>query len=111
MPGTSPFSWTITGETGRIRMSNERGPFVQSEGSAYPIPVQLEDFASGEFKEIPWSWESWQEPLPPRGRNIAKIYDLFAEGRAEELGVVDFEGAVVRHRQLDGMLYPEQTSS
>ncbi|KAK5174309.1 uncharacterized protein LTR77_001389 [Saxophila tyrrhenica] len=106
-PGSSPFTWTITGSKGRIQMSNERGPFIQSEGSAYPIPIQLEDFSTGEVKEVSWEWDEWQEALPPRGRNIAKMYDLYAEGRAEEVGVADFEAAVVRHRGLDGMLWSD----
>lgn len=107
-PGTSPFTWIITGEKGRIRMSNEQGPFIQSEGSAYPIPIQVEDFESGEVRDVPWLWESWQEALPPRGRNIAKIYDLYAEGGADAVGVADFDAAVVRQKQLDDMLYSDE---
>ena len=104
-PGTSPFVWTITGEKGRIRLSNERGPFIQSEGSGWPTPIQVEDFASQEVKEVSWEWEDWQEPLIPRGRNIAKIYDLYYESGINDSGLVDFSDAVVRHAQLDRMLY------
>lgn len=103
--GDSPFVWQITGEKGRIRMSNEQGPFIQSEGSAYPIPIQIEDFQTGKVEEVPWHWDDWQESLPPRGRNIAKIYDVFYEGQTEAYEVVDFAAAVERQRQLDGMLY------
>jgi predicted dehydrogenase len=103
-PGRLPFEWVMTGEKGRIRMSNERGPFIQSEGGAN-IVIQVEDFATGEVKEVPWEWESWQEPDFGRGKNIAKIYDLYFEGRAEDYGVADFPAAVSRHAQLDGMLY------
>lgn len=104
-PGTAPFTWTITGEKGRIRISSQRGPFIQSEASEYPIPLELEDLRTGEVKQIPWHWDEWQEPLLGRGKNIAKTYDLYYEGRAKEYGLGDFEGAVERHAQIDGMLY------
>ena len=104
-PGKTPFEWIITGETGRIRISNDRGPFLQSEGSAWPTPIQVEDFATGEVREERWEWEDWRQALLPRGRNIGKLYDLYSEGKLEEYGCADFGGAVVRHAQLDRMLY------
>ncbi|KAK3686288.1 hypothetical protein LTR37_019971 [Vermiconidia calcicola] len=104
-PGTSPYVWTITGEKGRLRVWNESGPFTQSEGSAFPTPIEVEDFTTGEVRQESWDWEDWQVPLSPRGRNIAKLYDLYYEGRTDELGVAGFSGAVVRHTQLDRMLY------
>jgi hypothetical protein len=97
--------WTIIGEKGRVQLSNPRGPFIQSEGSGFPTPIKVEDFATKEVKEVSWEWPEWQEALVPRGRNIAKIYDLYFEGKAHEAGVADFAGAVVRHAQIDKMLY------
>lgn len=104
-PGTSPFTWIITGEKGRVRMSSQRGPFIQSESSEHPIPIELQEFSTGEVRHIPWQWDDWQEPLLGRGKNIAKVYDLYYEGRAKEYGLCDFEDAVVRHAQIDQMLY------
>lgn len=86
-------------------MSSERGPVIQSESSGFPIPIKVEDFATGEVQEVSWSWDDWQRPLMDRGKNLAKVYDLYAESLADGLGVADFEAAVVRHRQLDEMLY------
>lgn len=86
-------------------MSSERGPFIQSESSEHPIPIELETFENGAVKQVGWDWEDWQEPLLGRGRNIAKVYDLYYEGRAQEFGLADFAGAVTRHAQLDAMLY------
>ena len=104
-PGKTPFVWTITGEKGRIRMSSQRGPFIQSEASEHPIPIEGESFATGEVSKVEWMWEGWQEDLLGRGRNIANIYDLFYEGRATEYGLCDFEAAATRHAEIDGMLY------
>lgn len=104
-PGITPFTWIITGEVGRLRMTSQRGPFIQSESSEHPIAVELQDFGTNEVKQIPWTWDDWQESLLGRGRNIAKMYDLYYEERAKQHGLCDFEGAVRRHAQTDGMLY------
>lgn len=107
--GTLPFVWTINCEKAEIRISSERGPFLQSE--AVDIPIEVLDFATGEVKKVDWDWEDWQEVLPARGRSIAKLYDLYAEGKLEEAGCATFGGAVERHKQLDGMLYPGTSGS
>lgn len=86
-------------------MTSQRGPFIQSESSEGPVPIELQDFGTGEVREIPWQWEDWQAPLLGRGKSIARMYDLFHEGRAEEYGLCDFEEAVRRHAQIDAMLY------
>lgn len=105
-PGTTPLIWTITGEKGEIRIASEQGSFIQSEASALPMPIEVHDYATGEVKEAEWKWEEWQEPLLARGKNIGKVYDLFYEGRLAEYGAADIESAVVRHAQLDRMLWP-----
>lgn len=104
-PGTTPFVWTIYGEKGNLRMSSERGPFIQSESGGFPMPIEVHDFATDQVKQVPWAWEDWQEQLSTRGRDIAKLYDLYYEGRLKEYGAADFDGAVVRHAQLDKMLW------
>ena len=104
-PGTIPFVWTIVGEKGRIQVSNPRGPYIQSLASGFPTPIKVEDFASGEVREESWEWEDWQESLDAGGRNIAKLYDLYYEGKEQQAGVADFASAVLRHTQVDSMLY------
>lgn len=108
-PGTLPFVWTINGEKGEIRVSSERGPFLQSEASAFDIPIQVEDFSTGQVRTVSWEWEDWQQSLLPRSRNIAKLYDLYAEGRLEAESHCTLESAVVRHTQLDAILYPSKS--
>ena len=104
-PETIPFVWTIIGEKGRIQVSNPRGPYIQSLASGFPTPIKVEDFASGQVREESWGWEDWQEALSAGGRNIAKLYDLYYEEKAEQAGVADFASAVHRHTQVDSMLY------
>lgn len=109
-PGTLPFVWTITCEKGEVRVTSERGPFLQS-ASFQNVPIQVHDFESGIVSTVDWKWEDWQEPLSGRSRNIAKLYDLFAEGTAEKAGCADFGVALTRHRQIDSVLYGSELSS
>jgi len=103
-PGTTPLVWTMTGEKGRIRVSNERGPYLQAIAAALPTPIELETFASGEVKQIDWEWEDWQQDLAPNARGIAKLYDLLYEGRTAEWGMADFASAVERHKEIDSVV-------
>ena len=108
-PGTLPFVWTIVGKKGTIRVTSERGPVALNADSSRPIPIEIPDHASGEVKVVEWEWEEWQVGLPAVARNIGKVYDLLADrvggkvGKAD--GLVDFEAAVARHKQLDEMLW------
>ena len=106
-PGTLPFVWTINCERGEVQISSVRGPFLQSEASALPVPIRIHYHATDEVREVDWDWEDWQKKLPGRGRSIAKLYDLFSEGRLEEGFGGTFDSAVKRHKQLDGILYPQ----
>lgn len=104
-PGTKSFVWTINCEKAEIRVSNERGPFVQMEGSTSDVPIEIYDFNTGKVKTEEWLWEPWLEPLSARGRNTGKLYDLYYEGQLGAAGCADFDAAVERHQQLDRFLY------
>ncbi|KAF2211079.1 hypothetical protein CERZMDRAFT_112883 [Cercospora zeae-maydis SCOH1-5] len=104
-PGSMPFVWTINCEKGEIRISSERGPFIQAISGDYPIPIEVHFHDSDEVKTIEWQWEEWQESLPVVSRSIAKLYDLFSEGRLEEVSNATFVSAVSRHKQIDDILY------
>ena len=108
-PGTLPLIWTIQGDKGTIRVTSERGPIALNADSSGPIPIEVHDHASGEVKIVEWEWEEWQVGLPAKARNIGKVYDLLwdrTEGRLGDVGgLVDFEAAVARHKQLDGILW------
>lgn len=103
--GTAPFVWTITCEKGEIRITNQGGPHLQSASVTSDVPIEVELFDSGKIEHHGWSWEDWQESLPHRGRNLAKLYDLYAEDKLDAAGAADFGDAVVRHKELDAILY------
>lgn len=86
-------------------MTSERGPFLQSESNEFPIIIDVLEFSTGKVSNIDWQWKDWQESLVPRGRNIAMLYDSYARGALDRDGCATFESAVVRHKQLDRILY------
>ncbi|CAK1359672.1 unnamed protein product [Cercospora beticola] len=104
-PGTVPFIWTINCERGEIRISSERGPFLQASSSESPVPIEVHYHGTDEVKTLEWQWEDWQESLPAVSRSIAKLYDLYSEGRLEEVSNATFASAVNRHKQIDNILY------
>ena len=104
-PGSDPFVWIITGEKGRIRVSCPRGPLLNVQGTDNPIVIEIEDFETGEVGKVEWEWEEWQTSLPGESRNVAKLYDLFYEGRGGESGACDFVSAVQRHVEIDKILW------
>ncbi|KAK5702849.1 hypothetical protein LTR97_003795 [Elasticomyces elasticus] len=107
-PGTSPLVWTINGERGEIRVTSSAGAYPQSEiDDPSGITIEAHNHASDEVKKIEWTWgKEWQAGLFYRGRNLGTLYDLFAEGdeAMKKAKVVDFDGAVARHQEIDGLL-------
>ncbi|UNI24960.1 hypothetical protein JDV02_010673 [Purpureocillium takamizusanense] len=122
-PGTPAFVWTINGERGEIRLTAPGGPTLQSSTYAHGtrVTIEVHDFAGrsvsggggggsggggsggngGDVVEsVPWEWEAWQGALPVPARNVARIYEDFAEGRATPSG----EDALKRHVQLGEIL-------
>ena len=105
-PGTPPFSWILTGETGEIRLSAPKTSFVNFVDDNAAAPIAVHDFATGEVKAVEWKWDEFLAHLSIRGRNIGKLYDLYYDGKLKDAGAADFASAVVRHREIDGILWP-----
>lgn len=90
--GTPGLVWTIYGEKGEIRVTSS-GPFLQI---GYPdLAVSIHDFAKDEVTEVEIPEDLEALPLP--ARNIARVYELQAEGVVN----CSFEDAVERHAFLD----------
>jgi hypothetical protein len=99
--GELPLSWTVTGETGEIRISGD-SPSINSHFFTEPPVIEVHDFASNSVNARPWSWTPWQEKLPASARNIGMLYELFAA--REEGKYADFAAGLARYRQIDGIL-------
>ncbi|KAK6432339.1 hypothetical protein LTR95_011490 [Oleoguttula sp. CCFEE 5521] len=102
-PGTLPLTWKVTGEKGELRITSEKNAFLNVAGSG--VLIEHLNFANKELKTIDWRFDAVIAELPERGRNIAILYDLFAEGKLKEAGASDFAAAAERHREIDSILW------
>ncbi|KAJ0159392.1 hypothetical protein CTA2_9761 [Colletotrichum tanaceti] len=106
--GRPAFVWRIVGEKGEVEVESPSGPYLHSDSYDEPIVIRVHEHGSDGVAEVPWGWETWQEELPVRARNVGEAYERFA--RWVELGKGEVEGggrwptlqdAVLRMRELD----------
>ncbi|GJD02192.1 oxidoreductase family protein [Colletotrichum higginsianum] len=106
--GRPAFVWRIVGEKGEVEIESPSGPYLHSDSYDEPIVIRAHEHGSDEVADISWGWETWQEELPVRARNVGEVYERFA--RWVELGRGEVEGggrwptlqdAVLRMRELD----------
>ncbi|KAJ7157093.1 hypothetical protein C8R46DRAFT_909741 [Mycena filopes] len=100
--GEPAVRWTIAGEKGEIRLVSPGTAYLSlgtNEGEP-PIVIEVHDHATDSVSKVDWAWADWQEELPMRARNIGALYEVFADGR----WYPTFEHALIRHKQLDGIL-------
>lgn len=102
-PGDPGFVWTINGEKGELKITSPAGPYWQLDGGE-KITIHVHDYATNAVREEMWKWEAWQEELQFCARSVGDMYEQFAAGAENSDAVPDFADAVVRHRELQGML-------
>lgn len=107
--GEPPLIWTINGERGEIRLTAHGGAALQANAYSAPVVIEVHDFERNEVQQVDWSWPAWQEELPIVARNIAVLYENFADGRTETLP--SFKNASDRHEQLERILADWDNSS
>ena len=102
--GEPALTWHINLERGEIRLTLPGGVSIGAGGYDEPVVIDVHDFASDDVRRVEWDWPAWQEEarIPVIGRSIAALYDAYADGQTGTY--VDFEGALTRHEQLDGLL-------
>ncbi|ETS83017.1 hypothetical protein PFICI_04893 [Pestalotiopsis fici W106-1] len=98
--GEPGLDWIIHGEKGEIRVRTYDGPAFNAGGDGAIIEVY--DFASDEVHKVDWAYRDEYAGLPTLAQNIGALYDAFASGDRSKYP--DFERAVTRHKQLDGIL-------
>lgn len=61
--------------------------------------IEVFEHASGATEEVVVENDVWggEKELPLYARNIARLYEAFADGKGKEDGVLGFEDAVERH--------------
>lgn len=96
-PKQPAFVWTIRGEKGSLRLTYEGSHINQGEDAQ----IEWHDQASGETRSVEWQWKEWQAGHPGPVRNVAALYEAFADG--DESKYMTFDVALKRHEQLESM--------
>lgn len=94
--------WTIEGERGEIRLvaAGPGGASLQAHSSD-DLELSVHDYATGEVRAVEWAWPAAHADLPVLARNVAALYEAYADGGAAA-SYPDFDYAVHRHEQLEG---------
>ena len=100
--GEAPLVWTVTGETGELRLTATGGPGLNAMSHGEPVAIEVYDFATETVEDVGWKWDEARSDLPVNARNIGALYEAFAQG--DESRYPTFDHAVKRHRQLETML-------
>lgn len=106
----SYISWIISGEKGSLKLEGEN-PFVQMGR----VPLYMYTPAGGEGRSRNGGESEaacWMEVEVQDSQSfggVGELYEAFAEGRGD--GLVDFEGAVRRHRMVDAIVRSAETGT
>lgn len=87
-------TWLIHGEKGEIKVTSAA---VAMQASDDESNIMIHDFENDAVEVI--QWDRPFQDLPGRSRNVAGLYEAFADGDKGEYP--DFEHAVTRHAQID----------
>ncbi|KAL0255001.1 transcription regulator gal80 [Diplodia seriata] len=109
VPGSPASVWTIYGSTGEIRVTTGSGSIHIGEPGQ---KLQVHNQKTGEVETISFAaedeWDQKEYPWP--SRNIARLYEAFAEeGREHEYA--DWDEAIVRHRLIDELYWRQKKGS
>lgn len=100
--------WRLYGSAGEIQVTGPNSFLNAADGGAgYKIEV-FEHGGEQKTEEVSVESDVWSEggekEVPLFARNVARLYEAFAEGKGREEGVLGFEDAVERHVFL-GQVY------
>ncbi|KAJ5101160.1 hypothetical protein N7456_007212 [Penicillium angulare] len=101
-PGDSSLSWTLTGETGSIRLTSPSGISLQADAYADPVTIAVHQFDTDEVENISWDWAERQKEVPVRARSVQ--HSLISLANGDETGYVSLENAARRAEQIEGWL-------
>lgn len=101
-PGDPSLSWTLTGETGTIRLTAPSGIALQADAYAEPVTITVHQFDTDKVDQILWSWSESQLELPLRARSVQ--HSLISFANRDESGYVSLEDAARRAQQIEGWL-------
>jgi predicted dehydrogenase len=98
--GEPALVWTIIGEKGEIRLTSALSTMLQISSLA-DVTIDIDDHENDKVQRVEWKWGPYPE-LPYLARSYGPLYDAYASGAIGKYA--DFEHALKRHTQLDGIL-------
>ncbi|KAJ5815565.1 hypothetical protein N7474_007342 [Penicillium riverlandense] len=99
-PGDPSLSWTLTGETGTIRLTAPAGISLQADAYAEPVTIAVHQFDMDKVDQVLWTWSERQMEVPPRARSVQ--HSLISFANRDESGYVSLEDAARRAQQIEG---------
>ncbi|KAL4808002.1 oxidoreductase [Aspergillus unguis] len=100
-PGDPPFTWTLNGEHGSIRLVAFGGSMLQADVYQLPVTISVHHFDTDTVEDIPWDWTAVQKEISISGRSVQTCLYSLAEGGKD---YVSLEDAAGRARQIMGWL-------
>jgi len=98
--GEPALVWRISGEKGEIRLTSALTTMLQVS-SLVDVTIDIDDHENDKVQRVEWKWGSYPE-LPYLVRSYGPLYEAYASGAIGKYA--DFEHALKRHTQLDGIL-------
>ncbi|KAF2687884.1 NAD(P)-binding protein [Lentithecium fluviatile CBS 122367] len=92
--------WRIYGDKGEIQVTGPNSYLQIADGD---VKIEVFEQASGKVEEVAVDKDEFsKEDMPLYARNIARLYEAFADGKkGEDQGVLDWEDALKRHQFVD----------
>lgn len=102
-------TWTLTGETGEIRLISQSAMALQADSYADPVTIQVHNYQTGQVEDVPWAWSKEQQEVPARARSVQRVLYAYADwkrGVAEKRTDVwvEIDDAAARAAQIDNWL-------
>lgn len=87
--------WRIYGSKGEVQVT---GPDSYLQIADDNVKIEVFEHESGKTETVEVDKDAFSgEEYPLYARNIARLYEAFADGKGEDEGVLDWEAAVKRH--------------
>ena len=102
--GKPGFIWSVSGEKGELLLTSPNGPTLHP-----PITIELHDHTTEKVTEIPWEYKDWQNELPAPARDVAELYERYAQwvengkpsgALPEDQDWPRLHDAIERHREI-----------
>jgi hypothetical protein len=101
-PGDPSLTWTLTGETGTIRLTAPAGISLQADAYAEPVTIAVHQFDTDKVDQVLWTWSERQMEVPIPARSVH--HSLLSFANRDESGYVSLEDAARRAEQIAGWL-------